>query len=252
MIRLLARGDLRNNNHIKTIKCEGVRKIRSLNESLELFSSGNNEHDGILVIDTVASLYERQNCLLSSSVDHTYVPLPLTIGGGITGVDKALSTLQRGADKILINTHAVQNPFLLEAIASKVGIQSVVLQIDVRFYEGEYRCFTHGARELSSVSFVDWLSNAKNYGVGEVHITSIDTEGTNQEFPPTLAELCCSLTDLPLIVSGGFRSASQIAKIYSSFGIKAFSLSSYTNILGYPISDLRVQLASLGVPVRKP
>ena len=137
-------------------------------------------------------------------------------------------------------------------IASKIGSQSVVLQIDVKHYEGEYRCFTHGARELSSVSFVDWLSSARELGVGEVHITSIDTEGTNHEFPLSLAEICCSLTQLPLIVSGGFRSASHIAKIYSDFDVKAFSLSSYTNILGKSISELRNELTSLGVPVRNP
>ena len=162
-----------------------------------------------------------------------------------------LSTIKK-ADKILINTHAIQDPSLLEAIASTIGSQSVVLQIDVKHYEGEYRCFTHGARELSSVSFVDWLSSAREFGVGEVHITSIDTEGTNHEFPLSLAEICCSLTELPLIVSGGFRSASHIAKIYSDFDIKAFSLSSYTNILGKSISELRNELTSLAVPVRNP
>ena len=250
MIRLIARIDVRNMHHIKTIRCEGVQKIRLLSDSLRIFSSDKDEHDELLVIDTVASLYGRQNCLIRSDFDHLYLPIPLSIGGGIQHSNDAIATLKKGADKIVLNSSAIKSPDLISSLANTTGRQSVIIQIDTKKINGEYMCFTHGARELSSYNLSEWIGLATDYGAGELHITSIDSEGTTSSFPDELAELASSATEFPLIFSGGIRSAAQIHHLYTNFGVDSFSFSSWTNVDNVKVSTIRSNLRSLGLSVR--
>jgi len=253
MIRLMARLDARNGNHIKTIQCEGVRKIRPVIESLNDFSVGVNEFDEIMVLDTVASLYGFSNWLLRQhEYEFFYSAIPLSIGGAISSVDDVKQTLAKGADKVVLNTAAINCPRLLEQLAAVVGSQALVLQIDSRKISDKYYCFTNGARELSKYSLEDWIGIAGKNGVGEIHLTSIETEGSDADFPSDLARLARSLTDLPLIISGGINSCKIIAEYYHDYEINAFSISSMINRLGRATSDIRQELDALGVPVRLP
>ena len=251
-MRLIARIDVRNGYHIKTINCEGVEKIRPVEESTDIFSQGDNEHDEILLIDTVASLYGFDNWLIRQSNKHVYCPIPLAIGGGVSSVDIAISTLDRVADKIVINTAAVRSPQLLEKIANVCGRQAVILQIDTKKINDYYKCFTHGARELSNFSLTDWLSQAQDRGVGEVHVTSIDSEGIDEPFPNDLAELCRSNTQLPLIISGGIGTSEEMRNYHHQFEIDAFSFSSITNRFNIAVKEIRQQLLKFGEEVRCP
>ena len=251
-MRLIARIDVRNGMHIKTIKCEGVNIIRTVLESINKFSYGDNEHDEIILIDTVASLYGFNNWLLKSFDEHLYCPIPLAIGGGINSLDAAINTLSKGADKILINTSALDNPNILNHISKFCGNQALVLQVDAQKIDGNYMCFTHGGREKTSIKVADWIKNAEEFGVGEIHVTNINTEGTNNKFPLELAELCSINTRLPLIISGGIRSAIQIKELYDAFGLEAFSFSSITNLLDIQLNQLRCELFELGIKSRCP
>lgn len=251
-MRLIARVDVRNGMHIKTIQCEGVQNLRRVNETLRIYSSGKDEHDEIILIDVVASLYGYENWLIRENNDHLYCPIPLAIGGGIDSVEKAIQTISKGADKVVINTAAIGNPRLIERIANFCGKQAIVLQIDTKKIDGIYKCFTYGGREMTSVRLFDWVKDASELGVGEIHLTSIDTEGIDKGFPLDLAEICTRNTNLPLIVSGGIRSAEQIKEINDKFGIEAFSFSSLTNILGLDLSEIRLKLKMLGLEVRCP
>ena len=251
-MRLIARIDVRNGMQIKTINCEGVSEIRNINESLKLFSQGKNEHDELILIDTVASLYGFDNWLLRNENEHLYCPIPLAIGGGINSLDAAIKTLSKGADKILINTWAIENPYILEEISNFCGRQALVLQVDALKVDGKYVCFTNGGREKSSIKVADWVKNASSIGVGEIHVTSISTEGTNKNFPLDLAELCTLNTCLPLIISGGIRSAIHIKELHDKFGIEAFSFSSLTNVLDINLNQLRCALIEIGMKVRCP
>ena len=251
MIRLIARIDVRNGYHIKTVNCEGVKKIRLVEESLKYYSLAD-EHDELIVIDAVASLYGNPNWLLCNQVDFFYTPIPLSIGGGINSVESALKTLEKGADKIIVNSAAIENPKLIEDIASICGRQALVLQIDAKLINNDYLCLTHGARELSKFKVSEWIQMAQDNGAGEVHVTSIDSEGTDTTFPEKLAQICAEHTDLPIILSGGIREAAQIKRINEKFGINSFSFSSITNRIGLTAGHLRSQLNSIGITCRQP
>ena len=252
MIRLIARIDSRNLNHIKTVQCEGVKVVRPVIESLSLFSSGSNEHDEILVIDNVASLYGVGNWLTKFSQDHHYAPLPLAIGGGIRSLDEATRTLRLGADKVVLNTSAIESPRLLDALSDRLGRQALILQVDTRKINGDYYCFTHGARELSKYKVSEWIKMAQERGVGEVFITSIDTEGCNRSFPEELASIAAENTNLPIILSGGINDAKLIASLHQTFKIDAFCFSSIVNSRNKTVQLLRQELSSLGLPIRNP
>jgi cyclase len=251
-MRLIARVDVRNGMHIKTIKCEGVTIIRTVLEAINKFSYNENEHDEIILIDTVASLYGFNNWLLKNFDEHLYCPIPLAIGGGINSLETATNTLAKGADKILINTSALENPSILKHISKFCGSQAVILQVDAQKIDGNYICFTHGGREKTAIKVANWIKNAEELGVGEIHVTNINTEGTDNKFPLELAELCSINTRLPLIISGGIRSALQIKELHDAFGIEAFSFSSLTNLLDIKINQLRCELYELGIKVRCP
>lgn len=250
MIRLIARIDSRNSNHIKTVQCEGTRVIRSVSDSLSLFSEGKLEHDEIIVLDNVASLYGVDNWLVRSQSSHIYVPLPLAIGGGINTVSKALQTQEKGADMIVLNTAAFADPSIIHSITSICGQQAFIMQIDVRKVDNTYMCFTHGGREPSGYSLKDWIYICNNSGVGQLFITSIDTEGCSLSYPIELAELITSCTKLPVIVSGGIRSSSLMVKLYADFGISAFAFSSLVNTDNTCLLQLRESLHLSGLPVR--
>lgn len=251
MIRLIGRIDVRNGFHIKTIQCEGVSKLRPVSDSIKAFSNGSNEHDELILIDSVASLYGFQNWLLRQhEYEFFYSPIPLAIGGALSSIDDVKETLAKGADKIVINTAAINDSGLLKDISHVCGSQALVLQIDTMKIAGEYRCFTHGAREMSRYTLEEWLHVANESGVGELHITSIETEGTESSFPVELAALSRGSTSLPLIVSGGINSSQVIADLYHNYSIDAFSISSIVNRLGISILSIRQHLCSLGIPVR--
>jgi cyclase len=252
MIRLIGRLDLRNSNHIKTVKCEGVRVIRPLIDSIRYFSVGDSELDELIVIDTVASLYGYQNWLLRSDYEHFFAPIPLCVAGAIDSVDTACKTLIKGADKIALNSAAITRPSLLGQISGACGQQALVLQIDTRKINDTYYCFFNGGRELSRYKLDEWISIAHDNCVGELHVTAIDSEGTRHPFPRCLADKLINATHLPIIISGGLRSPAQFASLYYDFGISAFSVSSIVNICGTTVSSLRSDLAALNLPVRNP
>lgn len=181
-----------------------------------------------------------------------FCSLPVAIGGGIANTEDALEIIERGADKVVINSAAIKDPRILRDLALKVGKQAVVVQIDAKKVAGSFFCATHGAREVSRVELSDWLAELKNSEIGEIHLTSVDSEGTSSEFPDDLLRLVCGLVQVPLIVSGGLRSPSQISRIRRNYGVDAFSFSSMTNTLGRTLTDIRSELVELGEEVRVP
>jgi len=252
MIRLIARIDARNGQHIKTIRCEGTRVLRPINESIALFSGGPQACDEVMILDNVATLYGYENWLLREQETFLFCPIPMSIGGAISSPDLAKRTLQTGADKVIVNSAAIKDPTLLEKIAKVCGRQAVILQVDAKLVDNCYRCCTHGSRELSHQCAKSWIASAQQMGAGEIHLTSVDSEGIDSPFPHDLAEIACSSTSLPIIVSGGFTAASQIQAIRKTYGINSFSLSSIPNRLNIPIDKVRMELSDLGETVRWP
>ena len=166
-----------------------------------------------ILSDTMASLYMR-NSLISVISRHTKdFRYPICAGGGIQSVSDATDLIKAGADRISINTHALENRLIIESLTNALGISCVVSQIDVRKINNEFRLFTHAGRELSSFNLKSWLNFLNENNVGEIFITSIDRDGTSRGIDWDLINFMESESPLPYIYSGGLVSLEELKNL---------------------------------------
>ena len=200
--RLIARLDIKGPNLIKGVHLEGLRVIGSPAEyALRYYQQGADE---LIYIDSVASLYGRNN--LSDIVQSTArdVFIPMTVGGGIRSRDDVRNLLRCGADKVAVNTAAIAQPTLITEIAREFGSQCTVLSIQAKHTApGRWEAFTDNGRERTGMDVVNWARKGVELGAGEILITSIDREGTRKGFDIELVREVADAVSVPVIASGG-------------------------------------------------
>ena len=235
--RFIARLDVKGKNLIKGVHLEGLRIIGDpQTHATQYYLDGADE---ILFMDPVASLYGRNN--LSKIVERTAenVFVPITVGGGIRSVSDVRELMNHGADKIAINTAAVENPYLISEIASIFGQQCVVLSVEaLRNPDGGWSVFTSNGRERSKYELLEWLNLAVKLGVGEVLLTSIDFEGTNKGFDLDLLAAADSSVDVPIIISGGMGQVKDVISATSN-GADAIAIADLLHYKKVNISEMK-------------
>ncbi|MDE6096702.1 MAG: imidazole glycerol phosphate synthase subunit HisF [Muribaculaceae bacterium] len=178
------------------------------------------------------------------------INIPFTVGGGISSVDDASRLLDAGADKITVNSAAVADPRLIEAIATRYGSQFVVAAIDARQTEGVWRVTTHGGSRFSDKELFSWAKEVESRGAGEVMFTSMDHDGTRSGYPcATFARLCSSLS-IPVIASGGAGSVEDIASVFLDGHADAALAASIFHYGDMTVNALKERLKSFGIEVR--
>ena len=235
--RLIARLDIKGSNLIKSVHLEGLRIIGDPQQHAKQYY--NDGADEILYIDTVASLYGRNN--LSEIVEKTAenVFIPITVGGGIRSVSDVRNLMSCGADKVAINTAAIENPYLISDIASVFGVQSIVLEVQAQKKpEGGWWIYTSNGREKSEYELLDWLSKAVELGAGEILLTSIDYEGTNKGFDLDLLSIADQSVNVPIIASGGMGQVEDIVKAVSA-GADAIATADLIHYKKTSISEMK-------------
>ncbi len=203
--RVIARLDIKNNTLIKGVHLEGLRVVGDpLTKAREYYEQGADE---LLVIDCVASLYQRNN--LSDIIRNICkdIFIPVTVGGGISSITAAKKLFDSGADKVAVNTAALKDPSLIRKLSSSFGNQAVVLSIQSKeFLESSltWRAMSEYGREKSNKYVAEWVQCAQELGIGEILITSIDKEGTGQGFDIQLLKMIRAIAKVPVLVSGGY------------------------------------------------
>ena len=237
-MRIIARLDIKSENLIKGIQFEGLRVIGNPNEyALKYY---NNNADEILLIDTVASLYNRNNLveIINKASENIFVPI--TAGGGIREIKDVEKLLKNGADKVFINTGAVNNPQLINDLVKEFGSQSIVCSIEAKkISKDKWEVYTENGREKTNLDTLEWLSETVDRGAGEVILTSIDNDGTKKGFDLQLFEKTNEKCDVPLIFSGGMSCPQDILgleNLTQSDGIAMASILHYEN---YSIRDIK-------------
>ena len=202
MIRLIPRLDIKGKNLIKGIKLEGLRKLGLPSEfALRYYQQGADE---LLYMDAVASLYGRNSLteLLKETVKSVFIPI--TVGGGIRSVEDARQLLRSGADKVAINTAAIQRPDLITEMALAFGSQCVVLSVEaIKQADGSWLAFTNNGREHTGKNIIDWVQEAVKRGAGEILLTSVDQEGGRKGYDLALIKAVAEVVSVPIIASGG-------------------------------------------------
>ena len=211
--RVIARLDIKGSNLIKGISFEGLRVIGSPIEFAEkYYTEGIDE---LIYIDTVATLYGRNNLLDLVKKVGEKVFIPITVGGGIRSVEDARNFLNAGADKVGVNTAAVNNPKILKEISSRFGNQCLVLIIDAKKVgDNKWEVFTENGRERTGKDVVKWAQEANKLGIGEILLTSIDKDGTLKGPEIDLVIEVKKVINVPLVVSGGIGEISHIQNLF--------------------------------------
>ena len=213
--RLIARLDIKNEHLIKGIHLEGLRKIGNPNDyALDYYKAGVDE---LLLMDSVASLYGRNNLLevIKKAVKNIFIPI--TVGGGIRSEKDVENLLHNGADKVCINTAAINNPKLISKLASRFGSQCIILSVEAKkIAEKKWEAYTHTGREKTGINVIEWIKKSIQLGVGEVLVTSIDCDGTSEGFDYELASKISDICTVPFIVSGGLGSLEHVKKLVNT------------------------------------
>lgn len=206
--------------------------------------------DELVYLDISASVEGRKTfCDLVSRVAEK-INIPFTVGGGISTLDDAARLLDAGADKISVNTAAIYNPGLIDAIAGKYGSQFVVIAIDARVVDGRWMATTHGGRTATDRELFSWALEAQNRGAGELLFTSMDHDGTRDGYPcETYAALADALS-IPIIASGGAGCIQHIADVLTAGKADAALAASIFHSGEIPIPVLKQELRKQNIPVR--
>ncbi len=177
--------------------------------------------------------------------------MPLTVGGGIRSVDDMRVMLHAGADKVSVNTSAIQNPELIREGAGRFGSQCIVVAIDARRRpEGGWTVYTHGGRNPTGLEAVDWAKRAEELGAGEILLTSMDADGTKEGYDMEMVRAVSSAVNIPVIASGGAGTLDHMADVLLLAGADAVLAASIFHFGEYTVGDVKKFLSARGVPVR--
>lgn len=225
IMRVIARIDVKNEFVIKGIHLEGLRKLGDPKTFLKkYYEQGADE---ILLMDAVASLYNRNNLfnLLESACEEIFIPV--TIGGGLRTLSDVRQALLVGADKVAINTAAIKSPKLISDIADSYGSQCVVASIEAKkTAPGKWEAYIDNGREKTGLDVLMWAQELQSLGAGEIIVTSIDQEGTKNGFDVELIKAVHESVTIPVIASGGMGKLSHIDTLHEKVKPSAIACAS--------------------------
>jgi imidazole glycerol-phosphate synthase subunit HisF len=233
---------------VKGIEFEG---LRDMGDPAELAARYNREGaDELVVLDISASFQGRATFLETIRRVAEQLNIPLTAGGGIRTMEDGRAVLRAGADKVTVNTAAVQRPELLSEMAQQFGAQAVVLSIDVKRKGNSWEPYTRGGRDATGLDAAEWASEAVSRGAGEILLTSIDRDGTCSGFDCALTAKIAATVPVPVIASGGANSFDDFREVFTDGKADAALAASIFHMETHSIGALKKFLASRGVPVR--
>jgi len=263
-LRIIPRLDIKGPNLVKGINLEGLRVIGDPQLFAEKYYLDGA--DEIIYIDSVASLYGRNNLKEVVSNTAKKISIPLTVGGGLRTIDDIKLILNNGADKVAINTQAVSNPEFIKKCANYFGSSTIVLSInykawpndnfkkeknltvgsskekDVKKWNNYFQVYTENGREQTGLDAFEWAQMGEKLGAGEILLTSIDNEGTQKGFEVDLTEKLSKKLSVPFIICGGLGKKEDAKIIYEKTKCNAISFASVLHYNKFSIEELKKYL----------
>ncbi len=246
--RIVAALDINRGRVVKGIK---FRNLRDAGDPIELAVKYEREGvDEIVFLDITAS-HERRPIILDlvkRVAENLHIPF--TVGGGIRTPEEIVEIVKAGADKVFINTVAVENPEIIEKVVSILGSANLVVAIDAKWNGEFWEVYTHGGRRATGKDAVEWAKGAERLGAGEILLTSMDTDGTKKGFDLELTEAVVKAIKIPVIASGGAGSLEHFYQVFQ-VGAEAALAASIFHYGECSIRDLKEYLFRRNVDVRK-
>jgi len=207
--------------------------------------------DEVAFLDITATSDERDIILHVIEACAKEIFIPLTVGGGVRKVEDVRRLLGAGADKVSINTAAVQNPDLVAEAVGKVGSQCVVVAIDAKLVTpGRWHVFTHGGRKDMGMDAVEWAKKVETLGAGEILLTSMDRDGTKDGFDLALTRAVADAVSIPVIASGGAGNLTHLVEGVTEGRADAVLAASIFHFCEYTIREAKEFMAARGIEVR--
>lgn len=225
--------------------------LRDAGDPVELAALYDREGaDELVFLDITASHERRAPVFELAARVAEQVFIPFTVGGGIRTLDDIRAILKAGADKVSLNTVAVENPALVAEAAERFGSQCIVVAIDARWNRTRYEVYTHGGRRPTGLDAVEWAREAVRLGAGEILLTSMDRDGTQAGYDLALTRAVAEAVNVPVIASGGAGKPEHLYDALTEGKAAAALIASIVHDGYYRLRTLKEYLHARGVPVR--
>ena len=241
--------DVRDGRVVKGVNFAGLRDVDSPVALAEYYTE--NGADELVFYDITASAEGRGlfTDILRETASRVFIPL--TVGGGINSLADFDRVLKCGADKVSVNSGAIKNPALIGEAAKRYGDQCVVLSVDIKRANGQFRVFARGGRDDTGMEALGWIERCVGEGAGEVVVNSIDTDGVKGGFDLELLAAVCARVRVPVVASGGAGSAADFVTLFNSVPEASAGLAASIFHFGeVKIPELKRILAENGINVR--
>ena len=240
--------DVKDGKVVKGINFKGLKDVGYPPELAEAYEKQGA--DEITFLDISASLEARQTMLNIVSETAGRLFVPLTVGGGIRTKQDMRDALNAGADKVSVNSAAVNNPELLSECAESFGRQCVVCAIDAKKVDNHWEVFTHGGTKPTGIDAVEWAKKAEDLGAGEILLTSMDADGVKTGYDIPLTAAVSSEVSIPVIASGGCGSREHILDVFLQTDASAALAASIFHYGEYTVAEVKEYLRDNGIVVR--
>lgn len=235
----------------RTVKGVNFVNLRDAGDAVELAKVYVQQGaDELVFLDITASVEKRKTLIALVEKIAREINIPFTVGGGINTADDVDALLKAGADKISINTTAVKNPAIISELATRFGSQCVVVAVDTNLVENEWKVFTHGGRNATDISTLDWVKQVEKLGAGEILLTSMQNDGTKNGFAVELTRQVSTAVNIPVIASGGAGTMQHFTEVFNEGKADAALAASIFHFGEIPIPQLKQYLKEQNIPVR--
>ena len=240
--------DVKNGRVVKGINFVDLKDAGDPVEQAKIYSDGGA--DEICFLDITASNENRDTIYEVVKKTSKKCFVPLTVGGGVRSIEDINKLLNCGADKVSINTAAVQNPKIVMESSLKFGSQCIVVAIDAKKEGNSWKIFTHGGRNKTDIDAIKFAKQMEEYGAGELLVTSMDRDGTQKGYDIDLMLKISSTVNIPVIASGGVGNLDHLAEGIIQGKANAVLAASIFHYGKYSIKEAKQYLDLKGIPVR--
>ena len=235
----------------RVVKGTNFVDIIDAGDPVEIAQKYDNEGaDEITFLDITASHEGRNNILSVVERVADEVFIPLTVGGGVKKFDDVRNLLSVGADKVTINTAAVNDPNIINNVTDKIGRQCIVIAVDVKKIDNDYVVFTHGGRTQTDLKAFEWCLDCQQRGAGEILLTSMDKDGTKDGFDIEILSKISNNVNIPVIASGGAGNLDHLYQAIVKGHADAVLAASIFHFGEYTINQAKDYLKAKGILVR--
>lgn len=237
----------------RVVKGVSFINLRDAGDPVEIAALYDREGaDELCFLDITASHENRKTILDVVEETAARVFMPVTVGGGVRSLDDIRALLNAGADKVSINTAAVQRPEFVQEAAQRFGTQCIVVAVDAKRTgtSGRWEVFTHGGRKATGLDAVAWAKRMEEYGAGEILLTSMDQDGQQNGYDLGLTAAVSGAVPVPVIASGGVGTLQHLYEGFTEGKADAVLAASIFHFRTYTIPQAKAYLSERGIPVR--